>query len=100
MTAEDRVSGALEAPPRPATHRRRRTWVFDLRALIGALFGVYGVIITATGYFASSAEIAKAAGININLWSGLGMLATCVVFLGWMFLRPLASPDEADRSGR
>ncbi|HEX7536909.1 MAG TPA: hypothetical protein VF391_07880 [Dermatophilaceae bacterium] len=63
--------------------------LFDLRALIGGLFTFYGVVLTVVGLLASEAAKAKAAGININLWMGLGMLALGVFFLLWWRLRPL-----------
>ncbi|MBC7560471.1 MAG: hypothetical protein H7270_14240 [Dermatophilaceae bacterium] len=63
--------------------------LFDLRVLIGGLFTVYGVVLTIVGILASEAALAKAAGININLWMGLGMLALGVFFLFWWRLRPL-----------
>ena len=63
--------------------------LFDLRVLIGGLFTVYGVVLTIVGLLASEAALAKAAGININLWMGLGMLALGVFFLVWWRMRPL-----------
>ncbi|MCX2926577.1 hypothetical protein [Streptomyces sp. NEAU-W12] len=66
--------------------------LFDIRRLIGALFVVYGVIVTIAGITASDADIDKAAGININLWTGLGMLALGLFFLVWLKLRPTAPP--------
>ena len=41
------------------------------------------------GLTESDAEIEKAAGVNINLWAGLGMLALAAIFLVWAFTRPL-----------
>jgi hypothetical protein len=64
--------------------------LFDVRRVIGGLFVVYGVIVTLLGIFDSSAEIDKAQGININLWTGLGMLALGLFFLAWLKLRPAA----------
>lgn len=51
-----------------------------------------------TSLFASSDTKAKAAGININLWAGLVILAGGAVFIGWVLLRPLRPSDvqEAD----
>src|SRR5215218_10082602 len=66
---------------------RRAANLFDLRRLIGALFIVYGVILTIMGIGASDAEIDKAAGINMNLWVGLAMLAVGGLFLLWAFAR-------------
>ncbi|TQE19858.1 hypothetical protein SipoB123_30730 [Streptomyces ipomoeae] len=63
--------------------------LFDIRRIIGGLFVVYGLIVTLAGLTASDAEIDKAEGVNINLWTGLGMLALGVFFLGWLWLRPL-----------
>jgi len=63
--------------------------LFDLRVLIGGLFTVYGIALTVVGLLATEAALAKASGININLWMGLGMLALGVFFLAWWRLRPL-----------
>jgi hypothetical protein len=72
--------------------------LFDLRVLIGGLFAVYGVMLTVAGFFTSARELAKASGININLWMGIGMLIIAVFFLTWWRLRPLRrdepQPDQ------
>jgi uncharacterized membrane protein len=68
--------------------------LFDLRVLIGGLFTVYGVVLTVVGLFASKTALAKASGININLWMGLGMLALGVFFLAWWRARPLHREDQ------
>jgi hypothetical protein len=63
--------------------------LIDLRVLIGGLFTLYGVVLAVAGLFASEAERQKAAGININLWMGLGMLVLGLLFLLWWRVRPL-----------
>jgi hypothetical protein len=63
--------------------------LFDLRRIIGAVFLVWGVVLTILGVTESDAEIAKAADVNINLWAGLGMLVLSGLFLLWAFTRPL-----------
>ena len=68
----------------------RSTTLFDLRYLIGGLFTLYGVVLAVVGLFDSDAELDKAAGIRINLWVGLGMLVTGILFLTWARLRPLS----------
>lgn len=70
--------------------------LFDIRRIIGGLFVLYGVIVTVTGLTDSDATIAKAQGVNINLWTGVGMLGLGVFFLVWLKLRPAAppTPDE------
>jgi hypothetical protein len=66
--------------------------LFDIRRIIGGLFVVYGIIVTIAGITESDADIAKAQDININLWTGLGMLALGLFFLAWLWLRPTAPP--------
>ena len=67
-----------------------------MRRVIGGLFTVYGVIVTILGIFDSQAEIDKAAGVRINLWIGLGMLALGLLFLLWQWWRPAEAPPESD----
>jgi len=71
--------------------------LFDLRVIIAVLFGIYGVVLVVVGlWFTDDADLAKADGLNINLWAGLGMAALSAVFGAWATLRPLAVPDEVD----
>ena len=72
------------------------TSLFDLRVVIGGLLGLYGVILTVMGIFASDQAKAKAAGININLWAGLVILAGGAIFLTWARLRPLRPQNLQD----
>jgi hypothetical protein len=71
--------------------------LFDIRLIIGALFTVYGLIVTVAGITASDADLAKAQGVNINLWTGLGMLALGAFFLLWLILRPVVPPPPGER---
>jgi hypothetical protein len=71
---------------------------FDIRRLIGALFLVYGVILTAMGLFGSTHIKHKADGININLWSGLGILVFGAVMILWALKRPVA-PEPPETRG-
>jgi hypothetical protein len=63
--------------------------LFDLRRIIGGVFLVWGLLLVILGVTESDAEIEKAAGVNINLVAGLGMLAISGLFLLWAFTRPL-----------
>ncbi|MFD6417373.1 hypothetical protein [Streptomyces sp. NPDC060194] len=67
--------------------------LFDIRRIIGGLFTLYGVIVTIAGVFASDADLKKAENVNINLWTGLAMLALGLFFLIWLKLRPTAAPE-------
>jgi xanthine/uracil/vitamin C permease (AzgA family) len=71
--------------------------LFDVRLVIGGVLTVYGVVLTITGLLDSKGAIAKAAGIRINLWTGIGLLVVGLFFLGWMKVLPLAAvpPDDS-----
>ena len=69
--------------------------IFDLRRIIGGLFVIYGVIVMIAGFTASDASLDKSEGVNINLWTGLGMLLLGLFFLVWLKLRP-AAPARVD----
>ncbi len=73
--------------------------LFDLRRIIGGVFVVWGVLLTVLGLTESEAEMQKAAGININLYAGLGMLIFGLAFLAWAFLRPLGEQLSEEPSG-
>jgi len=72
-----------------------RTSAFDVRLIIALLTGVYGLVTTVLGLgITSDAEIERSAGININLWAGIGMLVVSLLFIGWARLRPLQVPEQ------
>ncbi|MER5477070.1 hypothetical protein ABT026_08810 [Streptomyces sp. NPDC002734] len=66
--------------------------LFDVRRIIGLLFVVYGVIVTLCGIAPSDHSLDKSENVNINLWTGLAMLALGLFFLAWLKLRPAAPP--------
>lgn len=51
------------------------------------------MILTVTGAMDGGAQLAKAEGVRINLWTGLVMLGIGVVFLAWGVARP-DNPDQ------
>ena len=73
----------------PDKPKSAATRLFDLRILIGALFLLYGIMLTVAGFFTSAKNLAKASNININLWLGIGMLIVGAIFIAWWRLRPL-----------
>jgi hypothetical protein len=77
--------------------------LFDLRRIIGGIFVLWGVLLVILGLTESDAEIQKSAGVNINLYAGLGMLAVGMIFLLWAFTRPLGEElreaEEGERVG-
>jgi hypothetical protein len=93
---EDPLIAQSEEAEIDAQRAARAARLFDIRRLIGGLFLIYGVILVILGLGESQASIAKSADININLYSGLGMLVLSILFIAWALLRPLGDdPDEA-----
>jgi len=77
------------------TTKRSRVAAFDIRLVIALLIGVYGVVLTVMGLaFTSDDEIDRSAGVNINLWAGLGMIVVAAAFILWAVLRPLRLPED------
>ena len=70
--------------------------LLDLRRIIGGLLGVYGLILLGAGLFGSEADKEKAAGVNINLWVALALIAASVLFIVWSATRPLVDEFEPD----
>jgi len=101
----DRTDDPLIAQSEQAeldAHRSARAAnLFDVRRFIGGLFLIYGLILTVLGIGASDADIEKAAGVNVNLWTGLAMLAVAAIFIAWALTRPLSSElDEGEDDDR
>ena len=88
--------------PSPGTTRRieaaRIANRFDIRRIIGGLFVLYGVILVLVGAFGSEEVKNKAAGINVNLWTGLGMLIVGALMIYWALARPVAPEPKTRRS--
>jgi hypothetical protein len=71
---------------------------FDVRNFIGGLLGLYGLILLPTGLFATDdAALAKADGLNVNVWTGVALLIAGAVFIAWARLRPVVVPPEHDQ---
>jgi hypothetical protein len=81
------------------TRAERAADLFDLRRIIGGVMTVWGVLLIILGLTGS-----VAAGININLVAGIGMLVVGLLFLLWAFSRPLGTQlreaEASDETGR
>ncbi len=67
---------------------------FDIRRLIGALFILYGAILIVVGAVGSHHVKTKAAGINVDLWTGLAMLVFGALMVFWALARPTVPKPE------
>ncbi|QNN53368.1 hypothetical protein [Nocardioides mesophilus] len=75
--------------------RSHKAGAFDIRVFIGALIGVYGVVLVLVGLLGTTdADLEMAGGLNINLWAGIGMIVAAACFLLWARWRPTVIPDD------
>lgn len=78
---------------------------FDIRNFIGVLLGIFGIILTIAGFVDYTPDEAeRTGGIDANLWTGIGLIITAIVFLLWARLRPLhlsgaETKEETDEDG-
>lgn len=97
-TVQSGPGGAQAAPAVELTAQEREEAIrdtrrFDLRRFLGALFSVYGVLVTGMGIAAPAADTAPTGGIPINLWTGIGMLIAGILFFVWDHFSPVPESD-------
>lgn len=82
------------------TSRPARTaGAFDIRNVIGALLGIYGLILLGMAAFGPLHED-RTGGINANLWVGIILVVAALIFLGWARWRPVkVKPQPRADSG-
>jgi hypothetical protein len=60
---------------------------FDLRKALGALFGIYGLLLTVLGFTTDTAAYERSLGLNVNLGLGVILLFAAAVLLWFAFRR-------------
>jgi hypothetical protein len=93
-TGDPHIEAAERKKAENGVDADRAADLFDIRRIIGGLLGIYGVILLVAGITASDADIDKAAGLNVNLWTGVALLAVAAIFVAWALLRPLSRERE------
>jgi hypothetical protein len=71
---------------------------FDIRRIIGGLFCLYAVVLIVTGIVGDHVVKNKAAGVNVDLYTGIGMLVVGVLMIAWALLRPVR-PEPPETRG-
>jgi hypothetical protein len=71
------------------TARKHSAGAFDVRNVIAALIGFYGVVLVIYGLVDSGEAHDKAGGVDANLWSGIAMVVVAAGFALWTRLRPI-----------
>jgi hypothetical protein len=90
--SEAHMSNSAAAPEKKAAG------AFDVRNIIGALIGVYGLVLLVMGLIGPSEDdLAKTGGFNANLWVGLGMLVVAAIFIAWSRVRPIVVEVHHDQ---
>lgn len=88
---------AIARPERDRPEKRKVSALFDVRTIIGALLGLYGVVLVLTGLLADSETSTGREGDAANLWVGVLLLLVGLFFGLWVRLRPVVVPtDELD----
>jgi hypothetical protein len=94
----DRPATGPHDDDRPAGAAPRKAGAFDIRNLIAALLGFYGIVLVVVGLVGDSGkQQAKTGDVNANLWAGIVMVAVAAVFLLWSRLRPVVIEPAAPR---
>jgi hypothetical protein len=75
--------------------RKHSAGAFDVRNVIAALIGFYGVVLVVYGLVDSDQALDKTGNVNANLWSGIVMVLVAAGFALWSRLRPIVvDPTE------
>lgn len=80
------------------SQRSHTAGAFDIRNVIGALLGLYGLILLLSFFFLDpgvDAATGAAKDSSYNLWTGVAMLAAAGVFFWWTKANPIKI-DEAE----
>ena len=75
--------------------------LFDVRRVIGALFTLYGVLVLGAGLLDGDESTKKASGIDIIVWTGMGMLLLGFLMMVWMKVSPprVGTAEDAGTDG-
>jgi heme/copper-type cytochrome/quinol oxidase subunit 2 len=81
------------------------TQLFDIRNVIGALLGIYGVVLTIAGFAptllrerdkgANNNPVDLYFGTEANWWVGLALIVVSAVFITWALVRPVKAAEPA-----
>lgn len=94
-SAHGSAHGSTEAGAQEGADRAHRAGAFDIRVFIGALLGLYGLVLLLTSVFGTTQEeLDRAGGVDVNLWTGLGLLLAAAAFVAWARLRPVVVPAD------
>ena len=86
----------LDAPdPDEQRGQRHTAGAFDIRNFIGALLGLYGLILTLLGIFGDKAYD-RTGNVNANLYAGIVLLVMSAFFIVWARIKPIVVPAHVE----
>ena len=75
--------------------RKHAAGAFDVRNVIAALIGFYGLVLVIVGLVDNGGEaLKKAGGVNANLWVGICLIVFAAAFALWSRLRPIVVEEK------
>jgi hypothetical protein len=79
---------------------RHAAGAFDVRNVIAALLGFYGVVLVVVGIVDRSGDaLEKTGGVNANLWTGVALAVVAGAFALWSRLRPILVEAPHETAG-
>lgn len=89
---------------------KRKIHIYDIRVICGLVLGIIGLFLIICGlviepatvpdYVANNLEDINNTPINANMYSGVALFVTALVFLAWTWFNPSAGmghPDEENK---
>jgi hypothetical protein len=79
--------------------KRTVAGAFDVRNVIAALIGFYGIVLVVVGLVDNGGDaLRKTDGVNANLWAGIALAVVAAGFALWTRLRPIVvEENEAEK---
>lgn len=91
----------MSTPAGQTSGRKHSAGAFDVRNVIAALIGFYGIVLILVAAFGTTHDDrAKTGGLHANLWTGIAMVVFAIAFFLWARLRPIVvEPNRAPEEG-
>ncbi|MFD5867167.1 cell wall anchor protein [Corynebacterium sp. NPDC060344] len=81
------------------TSNKKAAGAFDVRNIIGALLGIYGIVLLIAAFLLDpgmNPDTGLPKDASYNTWTGLALVASAAVFLIWAKVRPIIVPADAE----
>lgn len=79
-----------------AKKKTKGAGAFDIRNVIGALIGFYGIVLVLAAFLLDpgiNADTGEPKNAMYNLYVGLALVVVAIVFMAWAKFRPIAVKD-------